>query len=147
MSEWAFEHSIFTVATRPDAWAYWTAMDNHAKMEPGVQRIELDGPFATGTTGRTIAEGFTQEWQLDDVIEGERFTVIGFAPGDGGSLSFTWIFEDEADGTRMTHQIRATGPEVENTLEELRQMALHAPKSMARLAGALNRLAERKPRR
>lgn len=49
--EWEFKHSIYTEANRMDAWAYWSDTDNNAKMEPGVKRIELDGPFETGTTG------------------------------------------------------------------------------------------------
>ena len=36
-----------------DAWAFWSDLRNHMRLEPGVERIELDGPFATGTTGRT----------------------------------------------------------------------------------------------
>lgn len=50
-----FAHSIFTVANRMDAWAYWSDLCNHT--EPGVKRIELDGPFEKGATGRTTAEG------------------------------------------------------------------------------------------
>jgi len=144
MAEWAFEHSIFTVANRMDAWAYWSEMSNHAKMEPGVERIELDGPFATGTTGRTMAEGFTQEWELTDVVEGRRFTVTGLTPDGDGSLRFTWEFEDEGPGTRMTHRIHATGPDVAEHMEVLRQMEVRAPEGMARLAAALDRLAQEK---
>jgi hypothetical protein len=32
---------------------FWSDLRNHMRLEPGVERIELDGPFATGTTGRT----------------------------------------------------------------------------------------------
>ena len=86
MSEWACEQSIVTNARRMDAWAYWSDLSNHAK-EPGVEKIELDGPFATGTTGRTIGTGFQQEWELTDVVEGRRFGITGFTPDGDGALS------------------------------------------------------------
>jgi hypothetical protein len=69
----------------------------------GFERIELDGPFATGTTGRsTITAGYTQEWQLTDVVRGRRFVITGGTPDGAGLLSFAWEFEDEGAGTRMT---------------------------------------------
>ncbi len=64
MADWEFEHSIYTEAKRKDAWDYWSNMDNHAKMEPGVVRIEVDGPFETGTTARTVTKDHTQELEL-----------------------------------------------------------------------------------
>ena len=142
MDAWEFEHSIFTIAGRMDAWAYWSDVRNHARMEPGVERIELDGPFETGTTGRTIAKEFTQEWTLTEVVEKRRWVLTGYTPDGEGALSFAWTFEDEGDGTRMTQTIRATGSFISEHEEELHQMEAHAPKAMARLADELDRLAE-----
>ena len=144
MSEWECEQSSFTNARRMDVWAYWSDLSNHAKMEPGVEKIELDGPFATGTTGRTIATEFQQEWELTDVVEGRRFGITGLTPDGNGSLSFAWDFEDEGDGTRMTYRIRAYGPEVEEYIEVFRQMEVNAPKAIAQLAVDLDRLAQEK---
>lgn len=144
MADWEFEHSIYTKANRMDAWNYWTDVENHAKMEPGVKKIELDGPFETGTPGRTITEDYAQEWKLANVIEGKQFTIIGYTPDGEGSLSFSWTFEDEDAGTRMTQHIKATGSTVEEHPEEFRQMEKGAPKGMAKLASELNRLAEEK---
>ena len=141
MAAWEFEHSIYTNARRKDAWDYWSDMRNHASMEPGVERIELDGPFATGTRGRTIATAFQQEWELTEVIDGRRFVITGLTPDGDGALSFAWEFEDEGTGTRMTQRISAYGPQVEEHLEEFRQMEVNAPKGMARLAAELDRLA------
>lgn len=145
MAEWAFEHSIFTIAGREDAWAYWSDLRNH-EAEPGVESIELDGPFETGTTGRTVATGFTQEWELSEVVEGRRFVITGLTPDGEGSLSFGWEFEDEGHGTRLTQRIRAIGPEVEDHMEVFRQMEANAPKGMAQLAAELDRLAEARGR-
>jgi hypothetical protein len=141
MAEWVFEHSIYTIARRRDAWAYWSDLRNHASMEPGIERIELDGPFATGTTGRTITTDYVQEWKLTEVIDGRRFVVTGLTPDGTGALSFAWAFEDEGRGTRMTHRVSATGPQVEEHLEALLQMEAGAPVGMARLAAVLDRFA------
>jgi hypothetical protein len=63
VGEWSFEHTVATRAARADAWAYWSDLRNHMRLEPGVERIELDGPFVTGTTGRTVALGLTSDWR------------------------------------------------------------------------------------
>ena len=78
MGEWSFEHAITTRAPRADAWAFWSDMRNHMRLEPGVDRIELDCPFVTGTTGRTVAPGFTHEWRLSDVVPERRFGKSGW---------------------------------------------------------------------
>src|SRR5215210_2032718 len=140
MDNWEFEHSIFTEADRQTAWNFWSDMSNHAKIEQGIE-IELDGPFVSGTTGRTIAGEFTQEWKLAEVIEGKRFVITGITSDGSGKLSFAWSFENEGSGTRMTHQISASGSRMDEYLDELRQMAVDAPKSMLRLAAELDRLA------
>ena len=141
-TQWECTHSLFTKARRSDAWAYWSDLPNHAAWEPGVERIEVDGPLATGTAGRTISGGYTQEWTLTEVVDGRRFEITGLTPDGEGSLSFAWDFEDEASGTRMTQRIRARGPRVAEHLAELRQMEAAAPAGLARLAAALDRLAE-----
>jgi hypothetical protein len=117
-------------------------MQNHARMEPGVERIELDGPFVAGTAGRTISNGFAQEWQLTEVVDGQRFVVTGFTPDGAGSLSFAWEFEDAGTGTRLTQRIRADGPDVEAHLGTFRQMEAGAPRGMAQLVAQLDRLSQ-----
>jgi hypothetical protein len=52
------------------------------RLEPGVERIELDGPFATGTTGRTVAPDFTREWRLSDVVPVAPALILA-EPGRG----------------------------------------------------------------
>lgn len=143
MVEWDCEHAVSTKAGRELAWRYWSDMANHARMEPGVERIELDGPFATGTTGRTIGPGYQQAWQLIDVVEGRHFAITGQTPDGAGALRFAWNFDDEGRGTRLTQRIRAAGPLVAEHLAALRQMEANAPKGLARLAAVLDDLAEK----
>jgi carbon monoxide dehydrogenase subunit G len=140
MARWEFKHSAYTNAKRKDVWNYWSNMDNHAKMEPGVDRIELDGPFETGTTGRTITKYYTQELELSEVSAGNHYTIIGKTPDSMGFLSFTWSFEDAGKGTRMTEKIKAEGTKVEEYLDEFRQMEKGAVIGMVRLVEELDRL-------
>lgn len=142
MAEWEFEHSIYTEAKRKDAWNYWSDVENHVRMEPGVESIELDGPFTSGTTGRTITIDYTQEWVLTNVVEGKRWVITGNTPDGNGTLSFAWKFEDEGSGTRMTQYIKATGSLIDEHPEELNQMEVNAPEAMAKLAVELDRLAK-----
>ena len=68
--------------------------------------------------------------------------IIVTAPDGSGKLSFVWSFENEGRGTRMTHQISASGSRMDEYLDDRRQMEVDAPKSMLRLAGELDRLAK-----
>lgn len=140
MSEWQFEQSAITTASRMAAWSYWTNMEHHVAMEPAVKKIEMDGPFVTGTTGRSITAEFQQEWQLTDVVKGRRFGIKGFTPDQTGWLTFSWEFEDEDAGTRITYRIAAEGPHVEQHTEVWRSFEVNAPKGLAVLIAALDEL-------
>src|SRR5690348_11844295 len=49
---WRFEHSVHCAVPVNFAWKFWTDVDNW-RLDPDVEAIELDGPFALGTHGRT----------------------------------------------------------------------------------------------
>ncbi|MGI9455391.1 MAG: hypothetical protein ACR2NU_02455 [Aeoliella sp.] len=137
-NSWEFKQSLFTKLSRSFAWKFWSNLKNHAELE-GVT-IELDGPFQTGTKGRTITTNSRQEWVLSEVIDEKRFVITGREANFG--LSFAWEFEDEGTGVRMTHIISADGSDAEMRKWEctLHQMELNAPKSLERLVAELNRL-------
>lgn len=139
MADWEFQHTIHTKASRPIVWEYMSDMENHAK-EPGVERIEFEGPFVQGAKGRTITADYTQDWELAEVVKGRRFVILGRTP-DGGALSFAWDFEDEGSGTKMTQRIHATGALLDVYMDEMRAMEVNAPKAMAQLAIDLDALA------
>ena len=113
-------------------------MQNHAEMES--VKIELDGPFQTGTMGRTITANSRQEWELSEVIHEKRFVTTGRE--SGFELRYAWDFDDEGTGTRMTQTISAKGPEelMKKWDDTLRQMEIDAPKGMEQLVAKLNRL-------
>jgi carbon monoxide dehydrogenase subunit G len=142
MGEWRCEQTAVTMADRATVWAFWTNMDNHVELEDGVESIELDGPFVTGTTGRTRHADFEQEWELSDVVEGVGFGVKGYTPDRRGTLTFSWKLEDEGPGTRIEYRIEAQGPDVDQYVEVFRQLEINAPEGLSGLVAALDDLAE-----
>ena len=141
MTDWKFEHSIFTKANKKTAWGFLTDMSNQVRMEPGIENIELDGEFTTGTIGRTITKNYTQEWELSKVIIEKLFVITGKTESKDLVLSFSWEFEDEGNGTRLTQNIKATGSKLEKYQETFRNMEENAPIQMTKLAVELDNLA------
>lgn len=138
---WDFEHHVDTRASRGAAWAYWSDFRNQAEME-GVG-IELDGPFQSGTKGRTIhGDSQKQEWMLREVVPEQRCVIVG--EQSEVTIRFSWTFEDAETGTRLTQHINAIGPaaRMEQWSEMFQQMETGAPKQMARLAATLDQLAD-----
>ena len=142
MSDWKITNSLFTQSKRPAVWIFMTDMSNQVRMESAVKAIELDGPFESGTRGRTIMEAYTQEWILEDVVKQKQFTIVGQTEGQDFSLSFCWQMEDEEAGTRLTQIISAKGADLENFREILSGMEEHVPKRLAQLAEELDTLTE-----
>lgn len=140
MGEWSCEQMAVTQASRMTVWTFWTNMDNHVELEDGVEAIELDGPFVTGTTGRSTTTEFQQEWELVDVVEGVRFGLRGYTPDRQGTLTFSWEFVDEGAGTRIRYRIEAHGPEVEEYGDVFRQLEINAPQGLETLVAALDDL-------
>ncbi len=110
-------------------------------MEPGVERIELDGSFISGTKGRTITKDHTQEWVLSKVVEKEQFVLTGQTPHQDMELSFRWEFEDIGTGTQLTQHIKAKGPNIERYQDIFKGMEESTPPQMAKLATKLDGLA------
>jgi hypothetical protein len=54
MNEWEFTPSVVTIARREEAWACWANLRNHARMEPGVDRIEARVQAVGAHTGMTV---------------------------------------------------------------------------------------------
>ena len=113
---WEFKQSFFTSVSRRTAWEFWSDMQNHAEMEH--VKIELEGPFQTGTQGRTITSNLRQEWELNDVVPQKRFVITGRE--SGFELSFAWDFEDEGDARTAvadTELIYGVTPNLSLTVE------------------------------
>jgi hypothetical protein len=47
---WTYEHSVQTTAPPGRIWSLWADVDTWAEWNGDIERIELIGPFATGST-------------------------------------------------------------------------------------------------
>ena len=145
MTDWKITNSLITRTNRSAVWNFMADMSNQVRMESAVKAIELDGPFESGTRGRTIMEAYTQEWILEDVVLERQFTIVGQTEGQDFSLSFCWQMEDEDAGTRLTQIISAKGADLENFREILSGMEDHVPKRLAQLVEELDQINSLKP--
>ena len=92
---WAVEPSVETSADAQAVWRLWADVERWPEWNAGVERIELRGPFAVGSTILMTPPG-------DEPVELRIAEVV--APE---------LFVDEADGgefvVRTTHRVDAVG--------------------------------------
>jgi uncharacterized protein YndB with AHSA1/START domain len=88
---WVNEQAVETTASAQDVWRLWADVAGWPTWNGDVERIELDGPFATGSTIVMTPKG-------DDAVE--LAIVEAVEPT---------LFVDEADGgdfvVRTTHRV------------------------------------------
>src|ERR1051325_8517387 len=70
---WSFEHTVQTPVNREFAWQFWTDVANWAVVDASVESVQLNGPFAAGTSGTTKPRGLDLvEWYIREVQDGHR---------------------------------------------------------------------------
>jgi len=88
---WVNEQAVETTASAQDVWRLWADVAGWPTWNGDIERIELDGPFATGSTILMTPKG-------DDAVE--LAIVEAVEPT---------LFVDEADGgdfvVRTTHRV------------------------------------------
>jgi hypothetical protein len=100
------EHSVEAGVTTSFAWSRRTDIKNWD--DPPAQ-FQLDGPFASGSWGRTLLPG--QEplrWQIREVRPGAAFTMEVLL--DGAVIAFEWLLDAVSNHrTRITQRIVLSG--------------------------------------
>jgi hypothetical protein len=112
-THWHGEHSIETSATPAQIWRLFSDVSGWTTWNAGVEAIQLDGPFATGTelTMKTPGqdafrsklidvrehEAFVDETRVEDLVVTVAHRIVRIAP----------------DRTRVTYATDATGPGAE----------------------------------
>jgi len=77
------------------------------RLDADVDAIEIDGPFATGTHGRTFSKSSGRlEWQIVQAAPGTAMIEFPLAGAVG---RFRWTFEDVGGRTRMTQRCSLEG--------------------------------------
>jgi hypothetical protein len=104
---WAFEHSMECPVSREFAWRFWTDVSNW-RLDADVESVELDGPFAAGSSGATISRSSGRvEWRIASV-EAKTEALIE-VPLQGALMQIRWKFDDLGERTRITQRMSVGG--------------------------------------
>jgi hypothetical protein len=136
-----FEHAVECPVERDFAWRFWTDVGNWAAVDPSVEWVKLDGPFASGTRGTTKPRGFAAtEWVLAEVEDGKGAVIEVSVPG--ALMRFAWVFEEKAPGvTRITQRVSLEGEEAGLYAGVMKEFEEGIPAGMSSLARAMVRAA------
>jgi uncharacterized protein YndB with AHSA1/START domain len=107
---WSVEHGMETSVSPEAIWQRWADVERWPEWNGDVDRIELDGPFATGgTITMTTAEQETVELRIAEAVEGELF--VDEADVDGTIVRTTHRIDRlDGDRVRVVYRLEATGP-------------------------------------
>jgi uncharacterized protein YndB with AHSA1/START domain len=107
---WAYERSIETTAAPDAVWRLWSDIARWPHWNDGIEKIEIDGPFAAGTTFTMTPPGDEPvRMRLAEIIPGELFTD----EMDGGGFTVRTVHRLEpAPGgrTRIIYRTEISGP-------------------------------------
>jgi hypothetical protein len=107
---WEAEHSVETSARQQEIWALWADVAGWPAWNADIERIELVGPFAAGSTIRMTPIGQEPiDLRLAEAVEPELFVD----EADLGEIVVRTIHRaDELDRgrTRVTYRMEITGP-------------------------------------
>jgi len=134
---WLLEYAEVTAAGRDFVWEYWTDVTHWA--DPPAQ-FHLDGPFASGSQGRTsFPDREPIPWVIRNVEPGRSDTIESQL--DGAVLLCQWFFEALPDkGTKFRQRIGVAGPGAAQHAEAVRHgFGPTLPEGMKRIATLLAR--------
>jgi Polyketide cyclase / dehydrase and lipid transport len=143
---WSVEHSLDTRARPATVFDLYRDVAGWPRWDAGLERMQLDGPFAVGTTGTMVVAGQPPlRLRLVWVEEGRGFEDETTIPDAGVVVHVRHELQPlEHGGTRITHTLSVQGPNAD-TLGPTIGPAISAdfPQTLAALA----RLAEASPSR
>jgi hypothetical protein len=134
---WTYTHAIETTAAAEAIFALYADTGSWPEWDAGLERMALNGPFATGTTGSMTLRG--QEpmaMRLAWVEAGRGFEDETPIPGADAVVRVRHTLEPLGEGgTRITHALTIDGPAA-NALGPTIGPAITAdfPQTMASLA-------------
>jgi len=117
---WEYEHSVETTVAREAIWRRWSDVASWPQWNAGIARIEIDGPFAVGTTFRMTAPGEEEpiSLHLAHIVPGEEFTD----EMDAGEFVVRTLHRIEdlpGGGTRIVYRTEISGPAADQVGPEL----------------------------
>lgn len=106
---WSFEHTESTTATPEQIWAYYTDTDSAPSWDPLVAKIEINGPFAVGTTGtNTSSTGQKVKFIISELTLYRGYTEVNTLPF--ARLAWTHQITPTSTGCVFTHGVILSGP-------------------------------------
>jgi uncharacterized protein YndB with AHSA1/START domain len=106
---WTSEHSVETDVAPEAIWRAWADVPRWPEWNGDIERIELSGPFAAGSTIAMTPHGEEAvQLQLAEVVEGERFVDVADV---GGTVVRTTHRIDRlgAGRARVVYRLEADG--------------------------------------
>jgi hypothetical protein len=106
---WATEHTTETTASLEAVWRLWADVASWPEWNAGVDRIELTGPFAAGSTIVMTPPG---DDAVTLTITEAREPELFVDEADGGDFVVTTYHRAERlddDRTRITYRMEITG--------------------------------------
>ena len=109
---WTYEHSIEASASAETIFEILRDTSRWSEWNPGVERIDLDGPFQTGTSGvMVIPDQGSLSFRLAWVGQGRGFEDETEIPGMDVMVRVRHSLEPlAAGGTRITYRATVEGP-------------------------------------
>jgi Polyketide cyclase / dehydrase and lipid transport len=110
---WTTEHSIEARVEPEAVWRRWADVERWPDWNADIERIELRGPFATGSTIAMKPYGQdTVELRIAEAVEGEQF--VDEAEVAGTLVRTTHRIDRLDEGrVRVTYRLEAVGPAAE----------------------------------
>src|SRR4051794_10148396 len=106
---WTTEHAVETAAAPETIWQLWADVPRWPEWNADIARVELDGPFAAGSTIRMASlEDEVVELRIAEATERSSFVDVA----DFGELVVRTIhrLDAVAGGTRVTYRMEIDGP-------------------------------------
>ncbi|MFC4465310.1 SRPBCC family protein [Streptomyces xiangluensis] len=136
---WEFEHTIEAADITPaQVWARYADIASWTEWDEGIEKVTLDGPFTTGSTGTMTPAGQDPlPFTITEAVEGEGFTDETVIP-DAVTLRFIHrLAALPGGGTKVTHRLEIDGPAAEQMGPELGpQITEDFPEAMQSLVQA-----------
>jgi len=133
---WTYEHSIETAADAASLWQLYSDVTTWPAWNPAVDAVDIEGPFAAGTTGTLTPSGQTPLPFRVVAAETERSYTSETDIAETVTLRLTNSLEPlPGGGTRVTHRADLVGAAADYFGESFGPaLTAGVPTSMQRLA-------------
>ena len=102
--------AVETSATPENVWAAWSDTSTWPEWNPDIEKVNLSGAFAEGTTGTMDTKsGGHHNIQLVGVQPGREFTLISDLPMPATKVAFRCLIEPAGSGSRISQAVTVKG--------------------------------------